>query len=86
MNWDAVAGRCGRAHFKARSYKTSGGEERFTNDVAEFYDYKPEFFTGPSTDATMSAAGLRAAAPVLPGFEKPQPFVPLTDDNDGLPF
>lgn len=36
--WNQVIGATGLAHFKPRKYTTKDGEERTTNDVANFYD------------------------------------------------
>ena len=44
MDWNKVIGSKGRAHFKQRSYTNNQGEEKFTNDISRFLDYKEEFF------------------------------------------
>ena len=45
MDWNAVLGSCGRAHFKSRTYVNRYGEEKTANDVDYFLDYDPKFFT-----------------------------------------
>lgn len=45
MNWNTVIGSKGRAHFKQRTYTNSYGEDKTINDLTNFIDYKPEFFT-----------------------------------------
>lgn len=44
MDWNKVVGSRGRAYFKQRSYTTQSGDERKTNDIDKFIDYKDEFF------------------------------------------
>ena len=44
MDWNKVVGSRGRAYFKQRSYTTLSGEERKTNDIDRFIDYKDEHF------------------------------------------
>jgi hypothetical protein len=44
MDWNKVIGARGRAYFKQRSYTTQYGDERKTNDVDKFIDYRDEFF------------------------------------------
>ena len=45
MDWNAVLGSHGRAHFKPRTYVNRYGEEKTANDVDYFLDYDPKFFT-----------------------------------------
>lgn len=44
MNWNAVQGAVGRAHFKPRTYKAANGDERTVNNVAYFIDYDENYF------------------------------------------
>lgn len=44
MNWNAVVGSRGRAHFKPRNYTDRDGNERQANDVDKFYDWDEKFF------------------------------------------
>ncbi|HPM75076.1 MAG TPA: hypothetical protein PLA71_05070 [Saccharofermentans sp.] len=48
MNWNNVIGSKGRAHFKQRTYTNTYGEDKTINDLTNFIDYKPEFFTQES--------------------------------------
>ncbi len=44
MNWNAVVGSRGRAHFKPRNYTDRDGNERQANDVDKFYDWDEKYF------------------------------------------
>lgn len=44
MNWNAVVGSRGRAHFKPRNYTDRNGNERQANDVDKFYDWDEKYF------------------------------------------
>lgn len=44
MNWNAVLGSRGRAHFKPRTYIGNDGQERQANDCDRFYDWDEKFF------------------------------------------
>lgn len=44
MNWNAVGGSRGRAHFKPRNYTDRDGNERQANDVDKFYDWDEKYF------------------------------------------
>ena len=44
MNWNAVIGSQGRAHFKQRTYTNNYGEEKTVNDLDRFIDYDPKNF------------------------------------------
>ena len=52
MNWNAVVGSRGRAHFKPREY-TKDGQTRQVNDVERFYDYDPSVAMTPVHDADL---------------------------------
>ena len=43
MDWSKVEGKCGRAHFKPRTY-IKNGETRQANNVESFYDYGEKDF------------------------------------------
>lgn len=45
MNWNAVPGACGRAHFKPRTYTDREGNERQVNDVDKYYDWDEGYMT-----------------------------------------
>lgn len=46
MDWDAVPGRRGRAHFKPRAYTDRNGTIRHANELDSFYDYdETQMFT-----------------------------------------
>ena len=66
MDWNAVLGSHGRAHFKPRKYTDKYGEEKTANDVDRFLDYDPKYFTG-----VPAALGAQNAN-----------FVELKDDED----
>ena len=44
MDWNAVPGRRGRAHFKPRTYTDRDGNEKQANDLAWFYDWDEKNF------------------------------------------
>lgn len=48
MDWNAVLGAHGNAHFKPRSYTDKDGNERQTNDVDKFYDWDDAFSMPPA--------------------------------------
>ena len=52
MNWNAVVGSRGKAHFKPREY-TKDGQTRQANDVERFYDYDPSVAMIPVNDADL---------------------------------
>jgi hypothetical protein len=54
MDWNAVIGSRGRAHFRPRSYTAGDGSARTANEVAYFIDWDPDFFpvSGEWTDVT----------------------------------
>ena len=45
MDWDAVPGKRGRAHFKPRPYTDRNGAIRRANELEAFYDYDEQFMT-----------------------------------------
>lgn len=52
MNWNAVVGSRGRAHFKPRNYTDRDGNERQANDVDKFYDWDEKYFPVSSNSWT----------------------------------
>ena len=52
MNWNAVVGSRGRAHFKPRNYTDRDGNERQANDVDKFYDWDEKNFPVSSNSWT----------------------------------
>ena len=44
LDWNAIVGCHGRAHFKPRPYKDKNGEDRLANDVERFYDWDEKYF------------------------------------------
>lgn len=46
MNWNAVLGSTGRAHFKPKEYENSKGEKKTVNDVERFIDYNERQMKG----------------------------------------
>ena len=53
MDWNAVVGSRGRAHFKPRSYTDRDGNERQANDVDRYLDFNPEKMPGVTADGFM---------------------------------
>ena len=45
MDWNAVLGSYGKAHFKPRSYENNYGETKQANDVDKFLDYDAKEMT-----------------------------------------
>ena len=65
MNWNAVVGTRGRAHFKPRTYTTNDGEERTTNDCDKFYDYDPDKMPAIPNDGFMEIDGTQMELPFI---------------------
>ena len=63
MNWNAVTGKRGRAHFKPRTYTNKYGEERQVNDVERFYDYNPDDFPDGWIDKTAAVEEMKDELP-----------------------
>lgn len=49
MNWNAVLGSRGRAHFKPRTYIGNDGQEHQTNEPDRFYDWDDKYFANENT-------------------------------------
>lgn len=71
MNWNAVIGSKGRARFITREYTKKDGSTGKTNDVGDFYDYDPQFFTAVE-DWVAAAQNAPEAGSAVPKWQAGQ--------------